>query len=218
MLKKKHILEVGGYDEQYAFASDYALWRTLIKNDFKITTLPKILIAIREHANSISKSNIYRRDIEEAKEIVRRNINRYINTELSDREIDLFFRANYEEGDLTAIEFNEAVKATKKVYNNFTLFPKINRQKIIQWTRKCCLNIYVKRFFSLINQKDYSSARDLSLMAIKQFGPFSIFVFLWGMSLFGGVVLNRIPEFYNEFLRQKACARLGIQRDMKAFH
>src|SRR3989338_4055549 len=53
ILKKKDIIGIGGYDERYIYAADYELWERLIKKDFRITTTPEILVAIREHARSV---------------------------------------------------------------------------------------------------------------------------------------------------------------------
>ncbi len=74
ILKKKDIIKAGGYDNRYVYAADYELWERLIKNNFKITTNPKILVAIREHSHSVSRSEHGRKDLEEVKEIAGRNL------------------------------------------------------------------------------------------------------------------------------------------------
>lgn len=214
ILKKKDIIEIGGYDNRYVYAADYDLWERLIKRNFKITTTPEILVAIREHGKSVSRSEHGRRDLEEIKEIAGRNINNFVNVKFSSDEVSLFCRANYDEGNLTTAEFNEAIAVTKKVYMNLAPSLKTDDLKVTRWTKARCTIIYLKRIFSFIARKDYSAAREISLKAIKEFGSLSIFAVLWAGSFLGGGTLILIPRFYNKILRQKARLQLSNQPNM----
>lgn len=207
--KKKDVIENGGYDEEYVTAADYDLWGKLIRSNFKITTTPKVLIAIREHIHSLSREHSTR-ELEEIKEIVGKNINKFVDMKFSKDEVCLFCRANYDGGNLTDIEFSQAIEITKRVYMN--LFPslKISKRKIVKWTRKRCATIYLKRIFSLISRRDYSAAREFSLKGIKEFGLRSIFTILWAVPFLNGAALISIPEVYNKILRKKARLQLGV--------
>lgn len=209
ILKKKDIIEIGGYDDRFVYAADYDLWERLIREGLKITTTPQILVAIREHGRSVSRSEHGRRDLQEVKEIAGRNINRFVKVKFSDGEISLFCRANYDGGNLTADEFVEAVEVTKRVYENLVPSLGIGNRKTAQWTRKRCMTIYLKRIFQAIVRGDYRSVMGLSLRGIREFGLLSIFTALWGTSLLGGAVLAFIPKLYHKMLEQKARRELG---------
>lgn len=217
ILKKKDIVKAGSYDERYVFAADYELWERLIRKGFKITTTPKILVAIREHAHSVSRSEQSNRDLEEIKEIAGKNIGQFISAKFSGEEIGLFCRANYDEGNLTEAEFNTAIDVTKRVYMNVGPSLGVKNRKKIKWMRQRCRTIYLKRIFFFITRKDYAVARRLSLKAMKEFGPLSIFMMLWAMSLAGGLVLSLISGFYKKVLRANARIQLGIQPNIRIF-
>lgn len=218
VLKKKDIIKVGGYNERYIYAADYELWERLINNDFKITTTPEILVAIREHSHSVSRSEHGRRDLVEVREIAGRNISRFVRIKFSDDQVSLFCRANYDEGNLTDVGFYRAVDVTKKVYMNLIPSIEIENGKKAQWMRQRVKTIYLKRISSAIGCKDYHAVAQLSLNAMKEFWPVSIFMVFWVASLFGGNVLRFIPGFYKRVLRQKARFQLGIRSYNGMFH
>jgi|GEM_PF-598087 len=218
IFRKKDIVQNGGYDEQYMIAADYDLWGKLLKNNFRITTTPKMLMAIREHTRSLSRLEGGKREFEEIKEVISKNIIHFVSMKFSDDEVRLFCRANYDGGNLTTDEFRKAIAVTRKVYTNLGPSLKIKHGKKIQWTRHRCLTIYLKRIFSLIEHKDYTAVRHLSLEAIKEFGPFSIFIMFFGASLFDGMILAFILELYNKILRRKACFQLGDPSGTGMFH
>lgn len=217
ILRKKDIVENGSYDERYIIAADYDLWCKLLRNNFRMTTTPKMLMAIREHAQSLSRSERGKRELEEIKEIAKKNIDKFTSAKFSDDEVSLFCRANYDEGNLTTAEFNKAMGVTKKVYINLIPSLGIGSRKIARWTQQRCRTIYLKRIIFVIGKKDYSAVRELSLRAIKEFGSLSIFMVFWGMSFFGGMALNFVPSFYREILRKNARLQLGIQPDIGMF-
>jgi len=214
IFKKKEIIENGGYDNRYVYAADYELWERLMRNGFEITTNPEILVAIREHGSSVSRSEHGRSDLEEIKEIAGKNILQFVNAQISENEISLFCRANYDEGNLTDTEFSAALEATKKIYRNLTPSLKVDDGRKKQWKRQRVMTIYLKRIFAVINQEDYSSVKHLSFDAMKEFGPLSLFIVFWGVSLFRGLVLSYIPKIYHKKLRSRACHQLGIPLSM----
>lgn len=218
IFKKKDIIDNGGYDDRYIYAADYELWERLIRNNLEITTNPQILVAIREHSHSVSRSEHGRRDLEEIKELAGKNISRFVDTKFSKDEISLFCDAHYAEGNLTADEFERAVDITQRVYGNLSPSLNIKNEKKAQWRRQRCLTIYLKRIFSFIDRKDYGAVRALSLKAMKEWGPSKTLLILWGASLFGGIMLRFIPGFYNKMLRRKARLELGAQSNNGMFH
>ncbi len=218
IFKKKDIIDNGGYDNRYVYAADYELWERLIRNNLQITTNPEILVAIREHGRSVSRSEHGRRDLEEIKELAGKNISQFVDIRFSEAEISLFCRANYDEGSLTDAEFETAVDITQRVYGNLAPALNIKSKKKEQWSRQRCLTIYLKRIFSFIDRGDYNAVRALSQKAMKGFGPLSPLIMFWGTSLLGGMVLKFIPGFYNKMLRRKARLELGAQLNGGMFH
>lgn len=210
IFKKEDIMANGGYDERCMIAADYDLWSKLLRNGFRMTTTPKILMAIREHAQSLSRSERGKRELEEITEIAQKNINKFVSMKFSGDEVALFCRANYDEENLTAAEFKQAVEVTKRVYINLASFSNVRHPKAMTWMRKRCVTIYLKRIFFLIRNQDYEGIRELSRTAMKEFGPLSFFTIFWGASFFSGTIVTFIPQLYNVMLRVKAC--LGLSR------
>lgn len=209
ILKKEDIVEVGGYDDRYIYAADYDLWERLIRKGFRITTTPRVLVAIREHGKSVSRSEHGRRDLAEIKEIAGRNIERFINGQFSREEVSLFCRANYDEGNLTEDEFSGAMAVTRKVYMNLVPSLRIKRSQMRTWTRQRCMIISLKRVFFLIRREDYSAVRNFCVRAMREFGALNPFAVIWSASLFGGMILNFMTGVYHGLLRQKSCLQLG---------
>ncbi len=209
ILRKKDIIENGGYEEHYAIAADYALWSKLLRNNFKMTTTPRILVAIREHAQSLSRSERGKRELEEITQIVQKNIDQFVATRFLGNEVALFCRANYDEEHLTPIELKQAVAVTKRIYMNLAPFLKIGQRQTTSWARRRCTTIYIKKIFSLIRHKDYKGARGLAQRGIKELGPFSILTMFWVVSFLSRMVTAFIPPFYHAILRIRACLRLN---------
>ena len=86
MFRKKAVLELGKYDEQYSYCQDYDLWLRAIYSGYKASNIPKFLLKYRIHENSSSKSIrlIARNDF-----IIRKNAIKKYNLKLSVQQ--LFF-------------------------------------------------------------------------------------------------------------------------------
>lgn len=216
VFKKNDVLEHGGYDENYKIAADYDLCGKLLRNNRKITTNPQILMAIREHAQSLSRSERGKKELQEIIEVAQKNIDKFTNMKFSNDEVKLFCMANYDEGNLGADEFNKALKATRKVYGNLEPSLRIKNRKAVQWLYKRCTTIYLKRFFSFLIQRNYAGARQLSLEGIKEFG-LSIFVPLFIASLSGKMFSQNLLALYEKMLRKKAQFQINSGSDMGLF-
>ena len=53
MMRKKAVLAVGGYDESFPPAEDYALWSSLVLGGYKLANIPHILLRYRTHPQSL---------------------------------------------------------------------------------------------------------------------------------------------------------------------
>jgi glycosyltransferase involved in cell wall biosynthesis len=54
LMKKKDILLVGGYSENFIIAMDWDLWIKILKKGLIIKNIPKVLISFRNHSNQTS--------------------------------------------------------------------------------------------------------------------------------------------------------------------
>ncbi len=215
VFKKKDVIENDGYDESYIIAADYALWGKLLRNNFQITTTPKILMAIREHTRSVSRSEQGRQNLEEIKKIAGRNISQFVNEKFSEDEINLFCRANYDEGSLTDAEFNRAVGVTKRVYAHLAPSLKVREAEKNRWTRQRCQTIYLKRIFYAIIQKDYNTAKELSFKGMREFGLLNVLTAFGGISALNGRMLGFIPGLYAKILEKNARFQLNFSRNVR---
>lgn len=208
-LKKKDVLEAGGYDERYKTAADYDLWGKLLRNGRKITAIDEILVAIREHARSLSRSERGKRELSEIIDIAQKNIAAFTSAQLTHEEARLFCKANYEAGDLAELEFLQALSITKRVYGSLRPSSRIDSRKTLQWLGKRYETIYLKRIFAAIVQQNYREVRKLSREGIKLLGFRGIFFICAMGSLCGRTFLSHMPGLYERFLREKACLQVS---------
>jgi len=86
LLKKEDVLNHGGYEERYKISADYDLWRKLLRDNLRVTTNEKVLMAVREHAQSSSKSEHEGRGIGEIAELVLKYVDEFTNTKFSNSD------------------------------------------------------------------------------------------------------------------------------------
>jgi hypothetical protein len=105
VMRRDAVLAVGGYEERFRFAADYALWSALARAGCVITSLPERLTACREHAATFGAAHKVGAAGDESAEIIRANAMAFAGISLTaeeSRAIALLFfpQANLE---LTAI-------------------------------------------------------------------------------------------------------------------
>src|SRR3989338_6121613 len=214
LLKKKDVLEAGGYDERYKTAADYDLWGKLLRNGRKITATEEMLVAIREHARSLSRSERGKQELTEIIDIAQKNIAAFTSAQLAHDEARLFCKTNYEAGDLSEPEFLQALSIMKRVYGSLRSSWGVDSSKALQWLGKRYETIYLKRIFAAITQQNYREVHELSREGIKLFGFRGVFLIFAMGSLFGGAFLSRMPGLYEETLRKRACLVVGDKLKM----
>ena len=128
IFNKKIVLDNGGYVEEYKIAADYGLWSKLIRNNCKITSLKTILVAIRAHSRSLSRSENGAQELQDLADIMRKNINTFTNSELTQDESKMLCRAFFDEGRLNDLEFDQTISLLKKIYGRLVPSLKIDRE------------------------------------------------------------------------------------------
>ena len=94
MMRRDVILAAGGYDENYRYAADYALWSTLLKRGQRIANLPDPLMTYREFRESLGAVHKVGRAGEESAQIIASNASTLAGIALSGdeaRDIALLF-------------------------------------------------------------------------------------------------------------------------------
>lgn len=150
--RKKAIIQSGGYNEDFKCAQDYELYTRLATRSI-ITNIPKYLLKLRIHKDSISKKDkTHLLQKEAAKKIKFQYIDRYYHIK----------RQEFEEVDeITNLEVLEIKKYNKfvLVYNKI-LFSYIKAEKINIYG---CLKLMYKflyKIFKLLYIKIKMNARD----------------------------------------------------------
>lgn len=73
MFRKKDIMSVGAYDENFKYAQDYDLWSKLLGKGYKIANIDSPLLRYRIHENSITQGKTKDLAYEIAMSIAKRN-------------------------------------------------------------------------------------------------------------------------------------------------
>jgi len=86
LMRRKTILKVGGYDENYQVLADYKLWSTLLQNNYQISNMREILVGYLISPDSFGNKNITGRSMTEACQVMRSNINKFTRLSISSEE------------------------------------------------------------------------------------------------------------------------------------
>lgn len=208
LMNKKIVLDNGGYDEKYKTAADYDLWVRLIKKNIPITGLDEVLMAIREHGSSLSRSEEGRVFNADIAEIMEKAINHFADAPINSKEVSLIYRLFYNEGRLTGEEFNQAIHSLEWVYNHAGRCMFLKRKNIHQWRNQFRTTACLKRIYFYITRGDYKEARAAVRSGMRYCGALSVFSLFYALSLFGRPALRFIPGFYDMFRNGRARMRL----------
>ena len=202
LMRKKTILDAGGYDEQYKIVADYGLWCKLIHRKEFILSNPVILVAVRAHPQSISMLEADKRVIPEMTDIISQNVKFWSGITLTQEEITLFWRLMYAGHSLELKELMDALRIFKNIYDQWR--PGAVETKDIQnFYRRQVRTIFLKRIWGLIKQNRFSSVKESALLYIKMYGSLNIFSGIWLLS-FLGMPLVALVSIYERLLVSRA--------------
>jgi glycosyltransferase involved in cell wall biosynthesis len=94
MMRRDRVLACGGYDEDYKYAADYALWSTLLQRGHRIANLPEPLMKYREFPASLGAVHKLGTGGDESARIIAANADHFGRMRLSaeeSRDIALLF-------------------------------------------------------------------------------------------------------------------------------
>ena len=156
------ILENGGYDENYAYCADFALWSKLVKNKYKITNLQDNLIKYREFSGSIGAVQKLTNSGKEMVDIIYSNITELLNIPI-DREqcqdiVLMLFPSSGIGVIAICMAFLNLIMMSRKVHNNkipMKVLVKLN--SLLFWSlAKRCMYLKSQKHFGFVS-KDLSN-------------------------------------------------------------
>ena len=150
-MRRSIIVKHGGYDENYPFCADFALWSKLVKNGNKITNLQSYLVKYRIFNSSLGASQKLGKSGDESARIIYTNITELLDLPISLKECrDIVFMLWPSSGlDLNRIlnAYLNLIVISKIVFNN-----KVPTNTILR-LNKLLLKSLIKRNLYLKNNK-----------------------------------------------------------------
>jgi hypothetical protein len=86
LMRRAPLLEVGGYNERYRYAADYALWSELYAGGRTLVNMPEVLMAYRSDEGSFGAGALLGGAGDETAEIISRNASRFAGYPVSHDE------------------------------------------------------------------------------------------------------------------------------------
>lgn len=196
LMRTEPIKKLDGYRSKFMIAADFDLWSRLVRNGYKITTIPKILTAYVYSDKSYSyrnKTNKY----EELVEIIYENIQCFSSYPTSKEDVqcvarifsDEFSELSDEDRSMGQILFKNIVQNLKPELNI-----KVNNRRI----NKILCNNYYLAAFHLILDKRREEARQITLRCILNYGLNLYLIVLFSLTYSGNNIAKKI-----NFLRAK---------------
>jgi len=211
-VRREAVLSLGGYNERHNIAADYNMWIRFIRNNFKMSSNDKVLMAIRMHDESASKLSEGDEYESEVSEIMRDHIKFISSFDISDNDAVLLYRAHYSEGTLTDVEFRDALCIHSKIYEHINSSMNLDEMSMKNWKKIQVKTLFMRRIHSFFIKGDFKGARRLCSEAIGKFSILSIFSGLFVATLFKNLLLGFTVQFYDSFYRKKAIQRLGVSK------
>lgn len=200
LLNKEQILENGGYDEEFKITQDYELWSSLIRNNYKITNVPDVLMSCREHSRSTLFMEANNRALEEKSETIFRNINSFANLKLTYDDAVGICKLFYHTPDMNQEEFESAEANFSNIYANMKEGFRLPSTFVKNEVRTLTLKPYCKLAVSNIQNNKIKDARRIALKYCSKYGfrmmPFLIFV----STFFGLEISKKLPLAYEKWL------------------
>lgn len=204
IMRKKVIIGLGGYDEEYSIAADYNLWVELIMRGKMLVSSDEILVAIREHSKSLSRSDRYQEGINELCRVMKK-IGCFVTGDKQlDDEVKLVCKLFFNEDKLDQSEFVFAMDALENLYRS--ILPEFNMEadRVNRFLRNRAKTAVLKRIYKFIEKKDSRIVRATAKFGMEKFGVCNYYTMINLMSCLGPSVLSLIPKCYLGILSIKS--------------
>jgi len=212
---REAVIQEGGYDEDYRISADYHLWIRLIAKKYQFASVPKTLVAIRRHQQSLSLSQS-ERETEELSTIIQKHVTHLTRGKIPVEKLKNVCLAFYNTGKLNDQEFAQAMDTIEEIYANLVPPFPIHKETLLNWSKRQRKTLYIKRVFYHIYQKKYDKIRDITLQFIQQRNLCSLSTGLYIGSLLGKICLSPLPKVYDFMLWLKTQKMIMKNRSLKA--
>ena len=215
IMRKDVVLKEGGYREDLKIAADYELWSTLIRKGYPLTNTREIVVAVRFHQDSVSKTQS-EREAQEISQIIQRNIRESTTwQDVSLSETMLLEKLIYCPSVLSFDEFQKAQEIMGDVYRYLkpNLCP--HSERIKKEFKRHLLKIYIKKIFSSSQSHNIHDIRRTSFDYLKRYGTFNIVSVFWVGSFLGTSLINAMAWWYETWMILMAKARLTYRFSLK---
>lgn len=153
LIKREVILRYGGYDESFRILADYDLWTRLLQGGVRFSSGKDVLMAVRFHEGSISKTEKNRTVAEETKKVFRRNIAFLTHRELLDRDLTLLWELCYRADTMPFQDMDEAVILLRTIYEGLSLENIGNVEIMRHWQERVKV-FFAKKIFAYLSAGD----------------------------------------------------------------
>tara|TARA_B100000315_G_C14501853_1_gene552736 strand:- start:678 stop:1280 length:603 start_codon:yes stop_codon:yes gene_type:complete len=200
-MRRSIIVDQGGYDENYPFCADFALWSKLVKIGYKITNLQSCLVKYRIFSGSLGAYHKFGQSGDESARIIYTNITELLGLPISRKECrDIVFML----WPSSEIDLFRILNA----YLNLTLISRVvYKNKVPAYT---VLDLSKHLFKSLIK-------KNLYLKSQKQFGlkPEELSNIIRDYYRIPSVIVMVIVSYFVVFaLSEKIIHRLGLNKKL----
>ena len=209
IMNKEIVLSVGGYGEAYKIAADYDLWGRLLRAGYKMTSNPKVLIGIRVHSQSLSQIERRKCDVQEIRDIMKKNIHYFSDPAVTEKEIQMVNALFFDEGALSFDEFKEGIE----IFNRICTKTKGISPKLIDaWRHNEIRVAFLKRIYFEIQEQNYQAVRKIALLGMERFGSLSSFLGFYLLSLGGNFILIKASIVYKSLIKLKTHFKMKRMR------
>ena len=216
LMNKELILKTGGYDENFRFAADFALWSKLIKRGFRLASTPDVGVAIRFHVQSTTMMEEGKSDVREVVRIMADNIEHWAGKKLNNEDAVSLWKLVYRAQELNVSQFLCAHKLLKEIYQAIDSSKGAAFKRTNLYFHGLSRIFYMKKIFAEIERGDAACVRQLARDYISHCGVFNFFSLIWMMTFLGLPGLTFFPELYKN-IRLRSAKRMIVHNTSPCF-
>ena len=170
IIKRKDLIKLGGYDEEFNITQDYELWSEMIRKKYCIKNISDILIAYRVHSNSLGFIESNNRGMLEKSETIFRNINSLTCLKIRKTDAMSICKLFYQTNQLTLGEIVKTQELFKDIYRHLNIEYRISEAVIKRCIKNQMLKPYCKFAMHNILKGDLNKAKKILILYRKYYG------------------------------------------------
>lgn len=119
MIRKKALLEVGCFNEDFIFSQDYELWSRMLISGYKLTNIDEPLLFLRKHSGSSTVSLFSNTFNIEVPKIIKHNIQSLAEIDISIQDAERICKVLYAPKTLDDKEFENTIFIFEKIFKRY---------------------------------------------------------------------------------------------------